>query len=116
MAQTDVFGVNEPKLDLLVLDIGETAERISNKLNLIDKLVYDTSSFYECESGNVFRANFEKIKDNFPVVNRNILAYSADLVRAKGKVYSTEDTIAQNFSQATGTILSNSTERYSGKN
>lgn len=112
MAQTEIFGINEPKLDYLVLDIGETADRISNKLNLIDKLVYDTTSCFECESGNVFRTNFEKVKDNFPVVNRNILNYSVDLVKAKEKVYRTEDIISQEFSSSTATILSNSTDRY----
>lgn len=115
MAQTDIFGVNEPKLDKLVLDIGETAERISNKFNLIEQLVCDTSLFYECESGNVFRTDFEKIKDNFPVVNRNILTYSADLVRVKERVYLTEDTISRNLSQDRAKILSDSTNRYSGK-
>jgi hypothetical protein len=112
MEETNVFGINESKLDSLVLEFCDTAERISNKFYLIENLVEDTNTFFECSSGDLYRTNFRRVIENFPVVNRNILNYSNDLVGAKQRLYSIEDTVSQNFIQAHKEVLSNTVEEY----
>ena len=46
MKQQEVFGINEPKLDNLVLEIGEIAERIKAQFLELEDLVDGTVSFY----------------------------------------------------------------------
>ena len=110
-----VFGINEPKLDALVVEIGEIAERIKTKFTRLEEIAAETSSFYECESGTNFRNSFAKLSQNFSIVTKNILCYSSDLVRVKGRLYSTSDTISENLTLEKGNVLSNSIDRYIGK-
>lgn len=110
-----VFGIDEPKIDQLAVEIVEVAERVNKKFLELDDLVSSTSSFYECESGTNFRNSFAKIKQNFPIVNKNILCYSSDLVKVKTRVYNTHSVIEQNFATAKEEVLSNSIDRYIGK-
>lgn len=115
MKQQEVFGINEPKLDNLVLEIGEIAERIKAQFLELEDLVDGTVSFYECECGTNFRNSFAKLRQNFPIVNKNILCYSQDLVKVKARIYGVHNTVEKNFTIAKGEILSNSIERYKEK-
>ncbi len=112
MKQSDVIGINEEKLDQLIIEIGDAADRINNKFNLLERLVADTSSFFECEVGDRYRNNFNLTKANFAIVNKNILAMSSELVKAKMRLYKLEDNVKVQFSKQGDSIISNSLQRY----
>ena len=112
MEQTDVIGINEEKLDQLIMEIGDIADRINNKFNLLENLVSESSSFFECEAADRYRNNFNLIKVNFAIVNKNILAMSSELVKAKARLYNIEDEVKIEFSKQGGSVISNSLQMY----
>ena len=116
MGKADIFGINEPKLDLMILEIAETMNRISNKFNNIETLIHDTKTYFVCESGNLFRNSFSNNKDNFQAINRNILSYSGDLVKVKKRFQMVTSETTTQVLQAKSEILSNSVDKYVTKN
>lgn len=76
-------GVNEEKLDKLVIEIYDYADKIKSILNEVDDLVTSTNNFFICDSGTEFRNKFNTLKTNFSNVNGNIISYAEDLVNAK---------------------------------
>ena len=91
MSQTDVFGINEDKLDRLILDISDAADRINSKFNLLNRLVEETSNYFVCDSGNRFRNAYSLTKENFSIVNKNIATITSDLVKAKSRLHKVDD-------------------------
>ncbi len=116
MDKTDVFGINENKLDILITDINDAVTRINNKFDLIENLVSETESYFNCESGTIFRNKFNIIKGNFAIVDKNIISISSDLVKAKSRLNVIEEDVNQEFQKATHDIVSNSLEKYKRNN
>ena len=88
-----IFGINEPKLDVLILDIADIAERVNQKLETYERLMTETHSFFDCESGEKYRRNFRLLSTTIPVIKKNILYYSNDLVNVKQRIYKNEATV-----------------------
>ncbi len=83
ISSTNSKGVNEEKLDKLVIEIYDYADKIKLILNEVDDLVASTNNFFICDSGTDFRNKFNTLKTNFSIVNGNIISYAEDLVNAK---------------------------------
>lgn len=116
MSKTDVFGINEDKLDILITDINDAVTRINNKFDLIERLVSETESYFNCDSGTAFRNKFNAIRSNFAVVDKNIINMSSDLVKVKSRLHAVEEDVNQEFQKATHDIVSNSLEKYKRNN
>lgn len=116
MADEKLVGINEAKLDSLILQIGEIAERINNKFNLIEQLISETSSYFQCEIGTNYRLKFNGTKSNFEIVNKNILNMAADLVNVKSMMQKTNANAIDYFQQSAAQELSNSLNKYERKN
>lgn len=112
MNDESLVGINEGKLDSLILQIHDYAERINNKFNLLEQLVYDSQSFFQCDVGDEFRTKFGETKSNFTIVNKNILNIASDLVRVKENYINTNDKAIDNFNKSGSEVLSNSIDRY----
>lgn len=109
MHNTDTVGINEFKLDQLVLDINSSALKIKNKLDEISDLVEGSKVYFDCESGNMYRDKFKNVKGTFPIVNKNIINISNDLVSAKARINNAESAVKTAFIEASQDIkLSNS--------
>ncbi len=76
-------GINEEKLDKLVIEIYDYADKIKLLLNEVDDLATSTNNFFICDSGTDFRNKFNSLKTNFSIVNGSIISYAEDLVNAK---------------------------------
>lgn len=100
MNNYDVVGINDAKIDGLVLNIYDYAQRIKDILNNVDDLIYETNNYYNCEEAVKFRNNFESIKDNFAVVTENILSYGDELVRVKNQIYTKDSELASSIKKA----------------
>lgn len=116
MEKAEMFGVNEQKLNELVLEITDCATRLNAKFNLIESLINDTKMYFNCETADTFRSNFETLKENFPIVNKNIVNMSNDLVKVKLKLTTLDEQNIINFNKAKQDILSNSLDKYERKN
>ena len=93
----NVVGINEQKIDKLVINVNNYVERIINVLNNMEDLVNSTEVFFQEEIGNEFRSNFKQLSSNFPIVKTNILSYSHDMIQVKLNYQKTMITIAENF-------------------
>ena len=91
----ELNGINESGVDKLILDISNSADRINEILNKISELINDTSNYFNCENAIIFRQNFNNLKINFPIVSKNILQYTADLVKVKVNYNNRKDIIIQ---------------------
>lgn len=79
----DVRGINEEKIDYLVLDIYDYAERVNQILNNIDELMIKSNEYYNCESNQTIINHYKELSFNFPVLKQNILTTANDLVKVK---------------------------------
>lgn len=81
-------GINDEKLDSLVLDIYDYADRINQILNNIDELISMSNEYFKCESADQLKKRYQELELSFPVLKQNILNCANDLVKAK---YSYQD-------------------------
>ena len=92
-----IFGINEPKLDLLILEIGDIAEKVNQKLETYDRLMTETLTFFDCDSGEKYRNNFKLLSTTIPVIKKNILYYSTDLVNIKRRLHNSTVTAMESM-------------------
>jgi len=108
MSENKLIGINEGKLDSLVLEIYDSAERINNKFNLLEQLISDSQNYFDCKEGNEFRTKFNNTKSNFSIVNKNILNMASDLVKVKATMKKTNSEAIDLLSKSDKEFLSNS--------
>ena len=94
-----INGINEALIDKLIIEIYDYADKINSTLTCIDELVQNTNIYFDCESADLFRNNFNNVKANFKIVNKNILDYSNDYVKIKNNYNHRRITIIKNFNQ-----------------
>lgn len=78
-----VSGVNEAGIDKLALEIIDYADKLNKVFNQLQILVDNTNSYFNSESGDVFRKNMKIHSENYKVLNQNILNYASDFVKVK---------------------------------
>lgn len=102
--QENLNGVNEASIDKLIMDICDLVERMNGTLNCIDELVDGTTTYFICENADLFRQNFASIKSNFPIVNKNILEYTTDLVKVKMNYNTRRETIIKELNSSSADV------------
>ena len=95
--QHEASGISEARLERLMVEILDSAERVNSIFADVADLVAGTSNYFICESGNRFREQFETVKTSFPVVSRNILAYNDDLLAVKANYANLANVAIDNF-------------------
>ena len=93
--QNNTIGINYLKIDKLILDIYDYSEKIQKTLDQISNIVDKTKDFYLCYEADCYRNKFSDFRQNFPVINKNIISYAEDLIRLK-----------TNYQRTAGDILS----------
>lgn len=86
-----VSGITVKKIDESVSNIYNCAEKINSLFNQFDNLIESTKGFYNCPNAVEYRKRYETIRQNFFIVNNNILKYSEKLLSVKdnyNKAYS----------------------------
>ena len=78
-------GINEQRLNLLVLEIREYAERINKISNQLRDLTFETNTCFKSELGDEFRKKCNLSLNEFNAINKNILNYAQALINAKSK-------------------------------
>lgn len=80
---SDVIGINEERMNSMILDIGDCNDAIMSLFLQMEDVVDRTTQSYQCEAGNAFRNVFSETQTSFNTLQRNLEMYSSDLVRAK---------------------------------
>lgn len=76
-------GINETKLDKMILDLRNYVEKINRTLNQISEVVDDTKNYFSSQSGNLYRKKYSLLEANFSTIKNNLLSYSDDLLKVK---------------------------------
>lgn len=79
----DVVGVNEKKLDDLVLNIYSLSDQLAKIFEKIEENVSSTNNFYQSSDGDAYRKKFYQYIGNFDTVVSNMRLYGDDLLRVK---------------------------------
>lgn len=78
-----ISGINEVKLDRLVLELEDHIVRVNNILNCIQDEINKTSQFVQCEAANQLRNKFQTTVGDFALVRSNLSTYIEDLTKVK---------------------------------
>lgn len=79
----NITGINEQKIDKLVLDIYAYADRVKQILGEVERIVENTSSVYKTDSASEFISDFNLNKQKFDTIAKIILSYSEDMINVK---------------------------------
>lgn len=85
MVNQELVGVNEDKIDKLVLDVYDYIERINNVLNNIENEMDKTASCFDCSAGRDLRSKFNEQKSVFPIIRENFMKDAEFLIKVKSK-------------------------------
>lgn len=86
-------GINEERLDSLVLDIYDYAEKVNQILNSIDEIIVKSSGYFKCESADKIRIHYQELEGSGITLKQNILNCANDLVKAKYRYQELNDDI-----------------------
>lgn len=78
-----VIGSSSKKIDESASNIYSCAEKINSLFNQFDELMESTKGFYNCENAEELRSKYFKVRQNFQIVNDNILNYVEKLMTVK---------------------------------
>ena len=95
--QKNVVGISEEKIDKLIIEITEYANKINKIFNQASELVDKTKTYYISESGDKFREKYLEFSDNYKTFNQNILSYAKELTVVKKKYSSSTEQIIANL-------------------
>ena len=86
MQNKDTFGINEARIDKLIMEIFDYANRVNKIFNQADDLIEKSKAFYDCDSGRKFREKYVSLSDNYRTINQNLLSYARELTTVKKEV------------------------------
>ena len=95
----DIRGINESKIDLLVIELSDYADKINKIFNDTDDIMQKVKSSYNSNSALAFLSSYNNLSSNYHTINQNIIGYAKDLVNIK-KIYKAKtQTIADDINK-----------------
>lgn len=79
----NISGINEVKLDNLVLDIYDYTDKVNQILNNIDELILKSSNYFKCDSSDYIRNRYQQLAFNYTTLKQNMLNCANDLIKVK---------------------------------
>lgn len=83
--RNSVAGINETGINILIMDIKDSLEKINKHYYNIVDLVEKSSTYFDCSCNSNYKNYFNKLKNNYNTLKENILSYTDDLVAVKTK-------------------------------
>lgn len=81
MANEEIWnGIDTEGVEKVMVNILDYADKANKILNNISLIVSDTEACFNCQSGVDFRGQFELIKSEFTILNKNFLSYNTDFI------------------------------------
>ena len=81
----DAVGINEDKINSLVLDIYDYIEKINAILSNIDNEMEKTSTCFKFKTGDSLRKKYSDLRANYSIINKNLMGYTEKLIKVKSK-------------------------------
>ncbi|MBE6150032.1 MAG: hypothetical protein E7170_04855 [Firmicutes bacterium] len=79
----EVTGIKENTLDSLVIHISDKADDIKRLFNSIDDEFNKIYNNFNCSVSSCFHTIYDEMKENYQIINENILSYSMDYAKVK---------------------------------
>ena len=103
MSET-LSGINEEK-------IYDYADKINVILSSVEDLVDSTKEYYVCDSADLFRNRFLEFKDNFKIVNDNILSLTTEFTSVKNNYYRRVDKMVKDINTYSNITQNNTMQK-----
>lgn len=91
----DVSGINEEKLESLILDIYDYADKVNQILNNIDELILKSNNYFKSDSSDCVRNRYQQLTFNYTTLKQNMLNCANDLVKVKYRYQNMDSDIKQ---------------------
>lgn len=75
--------MNLNAMDKVMTNIVDYASSANKILRNIDVMIDETKDFFDCECGDLFRAQYQLFRTNHATFNKNYLSYNTDFSNAK---------------------------------
>lgn len=79
----ELIGVNEDKIDALILDVYDFIEKINGALDKIDSEVDRVCLNNDCSAIQALKTKFSEQRAYFPIINSNLVKYTETLLKVK---------------------------------
>jgi len=79
----DIQAINENNLENLIVNLTDLSVTISEYLNDMSKLIFETSEYFQGEASEAVRSKFSEIELEFPTLIRNLESYKDDFIKIK---------------------------------
>lgn len=99
-----VAGIDKAKIDALILEINDYAEKINNILTNIDDLVATNIDYFNCSSKEKFKKIHNENRSNFKQIVNNVLNYADDLTKIKRYYSDINSNISNNITKSISKI------------
>lgn len=78
-----IAGINVDGINSLINEIYEYAEKLKGEFNSIESELEYVKEFYNCSATANFSEKVQALKQNFTILNNNILDYTKDFSKIK---------------------------------
>ena len=76
-------GINDQKIDKLILDIYEINEKVRKTLDQISETMEKTKTSWKSSEANQLRNTYDNFKTNYNIIVKNINSYAEDFTKLK---------------------------------
>ena len=83
--EQDLIGINEGKIDQLILDSYDYIERLNTILNNISTEISNTSNCLDCEVVHELKKKYDEQKAYFSIFSNRLVSYTEKLLDVKNK-------------------------------
>ncbi len=90
----DLIGINEGRIDRLILDCYDYIEKLNTILNNISTEISNTSNYLDCEVVNELKRKYEEQKLFYSAFSNHLVAYTEKLLDVKNKSLANSSDIA----------------------
>lgn len=84
-------GMSLDRIDKLMTDIYDYAEKSNKILKDIESLANETKEYFISDEGNLFRTRINELLHESTTINKNILSYNTDMMTVKNHYLNIND-------------------------
>lgn len=97
-------GVSLDRIDKLMTDIYDYADKSNRILKDIESLANETQDYFVSDEANLFRNKISELLHESTTINKNILSYNTDMMKVKERYISINDGGLKIMKEATNSV------------
>jgi len=97
MNNQELIGVNDDKIDALILDVYDFIEKINSALNKIESEVDRVSLNCDCSAIRSLKTKFSEQRAYFPIISSDLVKYTEILMKVKARTIDFSSDLGMNI-------------------